>query len=78
MDPDAVWNGEWGQLRDGCIRWDGWSSKGRGSFGGEFGSSYCNQWGLCNAALPKMLWAGLVMQHLAKFKLVLFFHLISR
>ena len=21
--------------------------RGRGSFGGEFGSSHCNQWGLC-------------------------------
>jgi len=32
----------------------------RGSFGGEFGASHCNQWGLCDAALPKLLWAGLV------------------
>ena len=21
MDPDAVWGGEWGRSRDGCIRW---------------------------------------------------------
>ena len=21
MDPDAVWDGEWGRLNDGCIRW---------------------------------------------------------
>ena len=21
MDLDAVWSGEWGQSRDGCIRW---------------------------------------------------------
>jgi len=21
MDPDAVWDGEWGRSRDGCIRW---------------------------------------------------------
>jgi len=23
--------------------------RGRGSFGGEFGTSHCNQWGLCDA-----------------------------
>jgi len=23
--------------------------KGRGSFGGEFGASHCNQWGTCDA-----------------------------
>ena len=39
MDPDAVWDGEWGRSRDGCIRWGWLSSKGRGSFGGEFGPS---------------------------------------
>jgi len=22
LDLDAVWGGEWGRLRDGCIRWD--------------------------------------------------------
>jgi len=33
----------------------------RSSFGVEFGASHCNQWGLCNAALPKLLWAGLVI-----------------
>jgi len=21
VDPDAVWDGEWGRLNDGCIRW---------------------------------------------------------
>jgi len=27
---------------------DGWlSSKGKGSFGDEFGAFHCNQWGLC-------------------------------
>jgi len=30
------------------------------SFGGEFGASHLNQWGLCNTALPKLLCAGLV------------------
>jgi len=33
LDPDAVWGGEWGRLRDGCNRWGWWSSKGKGSFG---------------------------------------------
>ena len=23
LDPDAVWGGEWGRSRDGCIRWGG-------------------------------------------------------
>ena len=32
----------------------------RGSFGGEFVASYCNQWGLCDAAPLKLLW-GLVI-----------------
>jgi len=26
--------------------------RGRGSFGGEFGASHCNQWGLCDALSP--------------------------
>jgi len=29
--------------------------KGEGSFGGEFGASHCNQWGLCDVALLKLL-----------------------
>jgi len=39
--------------------------RGRSSFGGEFGASYCNQWGLrCivvreRRALPKLLWEDL-------------------
>jgi len=28
---------------------------------GEFGASYGNQWGLCDVAIPKLLWAGLVL-----------------
>ena len=31
----------------GCIRWGGDHPKGRSNFGGEFGVSSCNQWGLC-------------------------------
>jgi len=34
--------------------------RGRSTFGGEFESSHCNQWGLCYTALPKLLWAVLV------------------
>ena len=33
LDPDAVWDGEWGRSRDGCIRWGGNHRKGMGSFG---------------------------------------------
>jgi len=32
----------------------------RGSFGGEFGATHCNQGRLCDAALPILLRAGLV------------------
>jgi len=42
---------------------DGDRRRGRGSFGGELGASNCNQWGLCDAALPPLLWAGLVETH---------------
>ena len=33
MDPDAVWDGEWGQSNDGCIRRGSDRRSGRGSFG---------------------------------------------
>jgi len=36
LDLDAVWGGEWGQARYGCIRFWWWSSKGKGQFGGEY------------------------------------------
>jgi len=29
---------------------------GEGVVWGEFGVSHCDQWGLCDAALPKLLW----------------------
>jgi len=47
LDPDAIWDGEWGRSRDGCIRWGWLSSKGKGSSLVKFGASHCNQWGLC-------------------------------
>jgi len=31
-----------------------------GQVWGEFKASHCNQWGLCDMALPKLLWAGFV------------------
>jgi len=58
LDLDAVWGGEWGQLSDGCIRWDGDGRRGRSSFGGEFGAFHCNQWGR-RRALPKLFQGGL-------------------
>ena len=33
LDPDAVWNGEWVQSKDGCNRWGGDRRRGRDSFG---------------------------------------------
>ena len=44
----------------GVLDGSGDRQRERGSFGGEFGASHCNQRGLCDAALPKLLWAGLV------------------
>jgi len=35
VDPDAVWDGEWGRLRVGCITSGGDCQRGRDSFGGE-------------------------------------------
>jgi len=60
VDPDAV--GMVSGVGRGMGVLDGGRDRrrGRGSFGGEFRASHCNQWGLCDAALPKLLWAGLV------------------
>ena len=33
LDLDAIWGGEWGQLRDGWIRWGPYHPVGRGGFG---------------------------------------------
>jgi len=27
MEPNAVWGGEWGWSRDGCIRWGGYRQR---------------------------------------------------
>ena len=60
MDPDAVGDGEWSRSMGVLLDGGRDRRRGRDSFGGEFGASHCNQLGLCNAALPKLLWAGLV------------------
>jgi len=61
-------SGEWGRSRMGVLdRGGDRSSKGRGSFGGVFGASHCNQCGLCcvvvqeRCAVRKLLWGGLVI-----------------
>jgi len=33
----------------GVLDFDGDRRRGRSSFGGEFGASYCNEWDLCDA-----------------------------
>ena len=43
----------------GVLDGDGDRRRGRGNFGGEVEpveASYCNQWGLCDAALLKSLY----------------------
>jgi len=37
VDPDAIWDGELGRSRDGCIRWGCDRRRGRGSLGVNFG-----------------------------------------
>ena len=65
MDPDAV------EIMSGVSRgmfvlYRGRDlQRGRSSFWDELGPpSHCNQWGLCDAAHPKLLWAVLVMYKL--------------
>ena len=60
MDPNAVGNGN--AVGRGMRVLDGSRDRrrGTGSFGGELRPSYCNRWGLCDAALPKLLLAVLV------------------
>jgi len=60
LDPDGVGVAEWGWSRDGCIRCGWQSSKGRGSFVGEFGASHCNQWGR-RRALPSHIEEDLLL-----------------
>jgi len=53
VDLDAFWGGELGYSKDGCIRW--WWLSLKGSFGGEFGASHCNQWGFCCVVVRKCM-----------------------
>ena len=49
MDPDAVWDGEWGRSNDGCITWVV-IVEGEGAvLGVNLGhpTVTINQWGLC-------------------------------
>jgi len=41
------WMDQWGRSRYGCIIWEWWSSKGKGSFGVERVASHWNQRELC-------------------------------
>jgi len=65
VDPDAV--GMVSGVGRGMGVLDGGRDRrrGRGNFEGEFGASHGNQWGLCDAALPKLFWAGLVRRSLS-------------
>jgi len=49
LDLDAVWGGECGRSKEGCIMI--WSSKGRGIFVGKCEASYCNQCGFCGVVI---------------------------
>jgi len=61
VDPDAVGMVSGVGRVMGVLDGGGDRQRGRGSFGGEIGASHCNQWVLCDAALPKLLWAGIVL-----------------
>jgi len=39
VDPDAVWDGEWGRLSDGCIRRRPRAPREEGDFGGSLAPS---------------------------------------
>ena len=43
LDPDAIWDGDWGQSSNGWIIWGDDRLRRRGSFDGEFGAFHCNQ-----------------------------------
>ena len=69
-DPDAVWGGEWGRSRDGCIITGGDRQMGRGIFGsgGEYGASHCNQWGLCDALFSKLFVIKIVQTYQIQYE----------
>jgi len=53
----------------GVLDCGGDRQRGRGSVGGEFGASHCNQWGLCNALLSDyfedLLSLSVLLAHIA-------------
>jgi len=60
VDPDAVGDGEWGRSRYGCIRLVV-IVEGEGAvLKVNLGHPIVTNGGLCDAARPKLLWAGLV------------------
>ena len=64
LSPDAVWDGEWGRSRDGCIRWEWLSSTGMGCSVSEFGHHIVT---CCivvreRRALPRWLWKVLLLR----------------
>ena len=44
MDTDAVWNGEWGRSRDGCIRWGGYCRRKEAVWGVNLGRPIVTNW----------------------------------
>jgi len=60
VDPDAVGMvngvGRGIGVLDGVV-----IVEGKGQSWDEFGASHCNHWGLCDAAIPKLLLAGLTL-----------------
>jgi len=46
VDLDAIGEDGWVGLCMGVLDFGGDRQRGRGSFGGEFGASHCNQWGV--------------------------------
>ena len=60
MDLDAVWGGEWGRSRDGCIRWDGDRQREAAVLGVNAGHPIVTNGIRCvkggDAALTKLLW----------------------
>jgi len=60
MDTDAVWDGECGRSRDGCIRWGGYRQREGAVLGVNFGRPIVTNGDFVTPALPKLLWAGLV------------------
>jgi len=55
MDPDGVGMVSGVSWCKGVLDGGGYRRRGRCSFGGEFGVSHCNQWGLCWVVVQKCM-----------------------